>query len=289
MLRLKLSRILQTLGWTCILWSVFAVVVDYAQGQDKCASTFIGKPFCTTVSWDRGVDSDIDHYTFYCTQPDGTQTVTDYGDRNSTSIPCGAVPATMLGPMTVCTVTATDRSGNESEHSNEARICNQPAIEFRVLVDTSPPASGGIVSNLVVASPWDTTSFVIVPDGFINGAVVYTDQPFTIAWIHNDFDELRGATYIQTENAAQNASNNPFLTFTINRAAQICVAMDHRILHSNKVPTWLSTWDSGNHDLDGAATTVGNVHFFCKQWPSGIVQLGGNEAGHSMYLVVIRG
>lgn len=285
MLRLKLNLILQMLGWAFIAWALFSLVVDYARGQDLCGSGFVGKPYCTKLFWTRPSDTDVKNFTIYCTHPDGTQTVTDYGDRNSTSIPCEAIPATMLGPTTVCTITATDFSGNESEHSNEALICNQPAIDFQVVGGLpDQPSDSVTVSNLVIAPTWDTLPFAIVLDGLIIGANAYGDRNYTVQSIPAGWE---GMTYIQTANDAKSAVRFPFMEFSVDAPAEVCVALDGRIVDAGRVPSWLDSWTFDI--LSWIQTSDTRLELYCRDVEVGPVVIGGNEAGRSMYVVVVRG
>jgi len=112
---------------------------------------------------------------------------------------------------------------------------------------------------------------------------VYTDRTYTV---HSVPDEYRGATYVQTPNHDKTASGFPMLWFHINRDAQVCIARDTRLA---TVPDWMNGFTK--QILDTMKTTDAELRLYCRMFPFGLVELGGNESGSiqsSNYLVVVR-
>ena len=94
---------------------------------------------------------------------------------------------------------------------------------------------------------------------------------------------VKDATYIKTANDDKNASEASFMTFDVNQDVTVYVAYDDRI--STK-PSWMSSFsDTG----DNLVTTDTPFSIFAKDHAVGTITLGGNEAGYSMFTVIIVG
>jgi hypothetical protein len=93
---------------------------------------------------------------------------------------------------------------------------------------------------------------------------------------------LQGTTYIKTANDDKNSSDASFLTFDVNQDVTVYVGHDNR--KSDK-PSWLASFTDTGEDIVNSDTTFS---LFDKDFSSGTVTLGGNEAS-SMYTVIIIG
>jgi hypothetical protein len=91
---------------------------------------------------------------------------------------------------------------------------------------------------------------------------------------------LNGATFIKTANDDKYRTNTNFLTFNANSNVTVYVAYDNR----NAKPAWLSTYTDTRADL----TTDVSFSIYQKNFSAGNITLGGNQAGGSMYTVMIK-
>ncbi len=134
-----------------------------------------------------------------------------------------------------------------------------------------------IISNLTVVS--DKT-YEIVQNGLQNGMLVYIDRTYTYSSVPA---LVASAMYIKTANDDKNANEASFITFDVNQDVTVNVAYDDRI--STK-PSWLTSFtDTG----DNLVTTDTTLSIFAKDYAASTITLGGNEAGYSMFTVIIIG
>ncbi|MFQ5880609.1 MAG: LamG-like jellyroll fold domain-containing protein, partial [Dehalococcoidia bacterium] len=130
-----------------------------------------------------------------------------------------------------------------------------------------------VVSNLLVASG---ATYEVVEDGLVTDALIYIDRGATFIDIPAG---LTGATYIKTANDDKFSTDDPFLTFEVNRDVTIYVA------HAESSrPAWLASFaDTGDQLVSGSAVYA----LLSKDFPAGTVALGGNGGKRNMYSVVL--
>ncbi len=211
-----------------------------------------------TISWKANTESDLSGYRVYY----GTAT-RSYGPP----VPVGKVTQYTLANLTdgktyYFGVTALDYSGNESGYSAEAK----KAITATTSTGTA------VISNLSVASG---KAYQILT-GLSNNLPCYIDRSYKYS---NVPSFLNGATFIKTANDDKNRTDTNFLTFTVNSNVKVYVAYDNR----NAKPGWLSTYTDTKSDL----TTDVGFSIYQKNFSAGKITLGGNQAGGSMYTVMI--
>ena len=114
------------------------------------------------------------------------------------------------------------------------------------------------------------------------GELAYTDRQYTITQVPAGWSEQ---WFIQTANKAKAAMGpDPFLSFTVHRTAEVCVAYDVRI---QAVPDWLQGWTS---QQSAVITNDAMLSLWCRTVLAGPVSVGPNAGGgrSSQYLVLVR-
>lgn len=105
------------------------------------------------------------------------------------------------------------------------------------------------------------------------GARCYSDRSYTISRIPVD---LSGLIAIRTAQSDKQASSNEFLKFHISKASRVYVAYDFDAMG---IPEWLWTFTPENNrivvDQCGSKRVL---QLFARNFPPGIVALGGNQA-----------
>ena len=144
---------------------------------------------------------------------------------------------------------------------------NKIADNTTVLVTYTAPASG---STTVPSSyDWDTLAI---------DKLKYIDRTYTISDLPAAFV---GLEFLRTGNDDKSQSANPFISFTINEPKAVFVAYDTR---TTTLPTWLQSWEKTSVEIN--STDVPAL-LYRKNFDAGTVNLGGNEYGNSMYIVVL--
>jgi hypothetical protein len=112
--------------------------------------------------------------------------------------------------------------------------------------------------------------------GLSNNLPCYIDRSYRYS---NVPSFLNGATFIKTANDDKKRTDTNFLTFNANSNVTVYVAYDNR----NAKPAWLSTYTDTRADL----TTDVSFSIYQRNFSAGTITLGGNQAGGSMYTVMI--
>ena len=220
-----------------------------------------------TLQWAANLESDLAGYRLYhgtapgvygLSQIVGKTTTYDYTNLE-------------LNKTHFFTITAFDASGNESLPSPEVS---------KYIADSSisdlPPPSSLTISNLAVASG---QTYVVPASGLQAGATVYMDRAYMFTTVPAS---VQGAAYIQTANDDKAATNVAFLSFTVNQPVTVYVAHDVRITPK---PAWLGTFSDTGQNLVTSDTTL---RLFARNYSAGLVTLGGNTGGFSMYSVIVQ-
>jgi hypothetical protein len=130
----------------------------------------------------------------------------------------------------------------------------------------------------------------IVPAGYQQnllevGDAYYIDRTYTLTSIPAF---LRDGIWIMTANADKSNSSNSYLSFTVDRNVTIYVAYDSR---ATSLPNWMGGFTDTGETL-GVTDSGSSLHLYRKNYPEGVVTLGGNRAAgasgaSSNYLVII--
>jgi hypothetical protein len=148
-------------------------------------------------------------------------------------------------------------------------------VMIKPISTSSEPAATtgtGVISNLSVASGKTYQTLT----GLSNNLPCYIDRSYKYS---NVPSFLNGATFIKTANDDKKQTDTNFLTFTANSNVKVYVAYDNR----NAKPAWLSTYTDTKSDLK----TDVSFSIYQKNFSAGKITLGGNQAGGSMYTVMI--
>lgn len=176
-------------------------------------------------------------------------------------------------------------------------------IMLPLLPEPRASASGVSIGNVTLYNKWYAPLTYAVYDNVQNGSQVYVNDGNTT---FSDIGAYAGLTYIRTGGGVEhkNEPTNPFLTFTIDAAATIYVAMVSP--DANKEPFnadyWLSpqygwaftgdTIEAEVKDEAGIVTGTQIYRVYARTYKAGTVALGGNNAtGHigfgGMYSVLV--
>ena len=228
-----------------------------------------------TFRWDPNDPSEgITGYRLYMTDTSGSYA---FGDDS-------AIGKTLAGTETVTVevppnqlwyfVVTAYRLLEESGPSNE--------VSYGAIVDAplSPPANLEEVSELVISnlSVSNGKIYEIVQSLGV-GEFVYVDRTHTFTNVPEYF---QGAAYIKTANSDKYSTGDDFVNFDVNQDVTVYIGYDVR---NAELPPWLLNFvDTG----DEIITTDTSFRLYAKDFPAGLVVLGGNYAtGNSMYTVAV--
>ncbi len=110
------------------------------------------------------------------------------------------------------------------------------------------------------------------------GKRLYLDDTPTFTRVPGQY---RGLTYVRTVNADRSANAAVTIEFEVDRPVDVLVGFDARV---SNLPLWLQSWTA-----TGTSVAAGNLghKLYGKRFERGVVRLGGNEVGFSMYSVVV--
>ena len=111
-----------------------------------------------------------------------------------------------------------------------------------------------------------------------HGEPVYVDRAYTFMTIPATYE---GWLHLQTANNDKFRSSPDAVSFTLDKPARVIVVYDQRI---SVLPSWLQNWTATGWEV---ATTDTKFDIYRKDFPAGVVILGGNEMGYSMYSVAV--
>jgi hypothetical protein len=147
---------------------------------------------------------------------------------------------------------------------------NPNTIADNTTISVTFTAPGGNTSTTTPSDyQWDTLTI---------GKRLYIDRAYTFSDIP---DALIGLEYLRTRNDDKSQSANPFVSFAIDTPKAVFVAYDTRI---DPLPVWLQSWQPTSFEING---TDYPLRLYRKDFDAGTVNLGANEFGQSMYVVVL--
>jgi len=139
------------------------------------------------------------------------------------------------------------------------------------------------ITNLNVHDTTNASNWS-VQTNLAKGVVQYGDRGYTLVSIPSS---LVGASWIRTANSSKAYTQNPTVTFTINRLATVYIAIDTR----NSKPSWMgSSWtNTGMVLTDNQASGANTFTLYAQIFPAGTISLGpvGNTT-HNMYTVIVQ-
>lgn len=132
----------------------------------------------------------------------------------------------------------------------------------------------------------DLTPHYYERDFLGEGRRSYVDQ----FWSFTGFPvKYTGFDFLRTADGDKFGSGDPFVSFNVTRDVIVYVAYD---LRNSTLPGWLdeSWWNTGDEINTGAGVGEpdARLRLYSKDFPAGVVELGGNEMGNSMYTVLVE-
>lgn len=139
------------------------------------------------------------------------------------------------------------------------------------------------ISNLAVADTANAGNWSLQANLQV-GNTEYGDRAFTFTSVPAS---LAGANWIRTANSSKQATNNPLVTFSINQASDIAVAVDIRL---GKLAWMDASWTDTGTTLVNSESPAKTFEVFSKTFPAGTVALGPNAANTNLsdnYTIVV--
>ncbi len=232
------------------------------------------------LSWDANTEADLLGYKIYYGTHSGVyESSIDVGNQTSYTI-------SGLGTGTYYfALTSYDLSRQESAFSIEV---NKTIEDSTASVSTAPstapsPAPVKSTASTVEITQLNTnnnTTYEVVYHRLAEGEKVFIDRTYTYADVPGDF---LGASYIRTANNDKTSTGDVFFSFHISQDASVFVAHDDRI---SPKPLWLREFSDTAENI----TIANKTHsLFQKDFPAGVVILGGNDGPKaSMYTVILK-
>ena len=153
----------------------------------------------------------------------------------------------------------------------------EAAAEATVPAATIPgPQGGGDGAVQFTVSNTDPSNYEW--DALATGEAAYVDRQFTFTNIPAEYQGLR---FLRTANDDKYVSDSSAISFDVNAPVTVYVAYDARV---SNLPGWLQSWASSGRQVE-TNDTVFDV--YQKDFAAGLVSLGGNELGGSMYTVIL--
>ena len=141
------------------------------------------------------------------------------------------------------------------------------------------------ISDLSVADTANAAAWSVQSD-LQPGDLLYGDRTFTVAGVP---PSLAGSAWIRTANASKIATVDPLVTFAINKAATVSVAVDTRIGRRPWMdPSWV---DAGIQLTDTEGGSARTFEIYQKAVTAGQVALGPEADianSGSMYSIIVR-
>jgi chitodextrinase len=183
--------------------------------------------------------------------------------------------STDLSSVTLTTAELTSGTTYTLSISNVLDLASTPnAIAANTQVTFEYTGTPVLDGNLPNGYEWDV---------LMVGKTAYSDRSYTFSSVPLQYQQL---AFMRTKNDDKLSSGNSFLTFAIDQDSTVYVAYDSR----NTTPSWLSGWASTGESLgiDESSAQTTQLNLYKKDFPAGTVNIGGNEYGNSMYIIVVE-
>ena len=159
---------------------------------------------------------------------------------------------------------------------------SQLVAYLRQIDDTADNTSGSVgISNLNVADTANAASWSVQQNLQV-GTLHYGDRTYTLTGVPA---ALLGSSWIRTANNSRAFTGTPLVSFNINRAADVHVAIDDRVA----APSWLAGWTNTGLKLVNSESATRTFTLYRKNFAAGAVSLGPLATGGvSHYTVVVK-
>jgi YVTN family beta-propeller protein len=148
--------------------------------------------------------------------------------------------------------------------------------------EAASPAPTLVLSGLTVADTANAVDWSIQSNLQV-GNLQFGDRTFTFTTVPA---QVAGSAWIRAANDSKGFTGNPTVSFTINRSADVYVAIDDRI---GAPFGWMTSgWVSTGIKLVNNEATPRPLTLYRKNFAAGTVSLGGAATGHNMYSVIVK-
>lgn len=170
--------------------------------------------------------------------------------------------------------------GNATDVDTSATFLVEGSYVLRLTVDDGSVATTDDVTITVIAATSGTLevqilqvasgkTYQVVNQGLLSGVPVFVDRSYTFTSVPVLVEH---SSYIMTANNDKSATDDDFLTLSVNKDVAVYVAYDYR---ATTIPDWLSDWAVQVPRL--GSSDVERV-LYLKEFPAGNITLGGNLA-----------
>jgi YVTN family beta-propeller protein len=153
-------------------------------------------------------------------------------------------------------------------------------VSYLQQIDDSDVPADTVISNFSVKDTANAVDWSVRTNLQVGNAQ-YGDRTFAFTAVPA---EVAGAQWIRTANDSKAFTANPTVTFSINRAADVYVALDDRV----GLQSWMTGWTNTAVKLVNNEGTPVNFTLYRKNFAAGTVSLGPSGTGGGMYTIVVR-
>lgn len=176
----------------------------------------------------------------------------------------------ILGPLTTNTTFSLTCASNDGANNSASVTVSVPST-----ADTTPTTPTIPTGNSVAT---DTLPSNYVWGNINAGTDVYIDRSYTFV---NVPQKYQGLSYLQTSNDDKSLTGSAVTTFSMINMDTVYIGYDTR---NTPIPSWLGSWTETGDAITASHTTFA---VYKREFPSGNVQIDGNELGNSNYIIVI--
>jgi YVTN family beta-propeller protein len=181
-------------------------------------------------------------------------------------------------------LTTQNTSGRHGSTAGLTATQLQDLVNYLRQIDdntSNAPVGGVVVTSLNVRDTANAGDWAVLTNLQV-GVLQYGDRTYTLTGVPA---ALLGATWIRTANDSRAYTATPLVSFNIDRAADVHVAIDDR----TTAPAWLSGWTNTGLKLVNSEATTRSFTLWRKNFPAGAVNLGPlSNSSVSHYTVVVR-
>src|SRR5262245_51658367 len=153
-------------------------------------------------------------------------------------------------------------------------------------VPSTPASAAGLITGLTVNDAANAADWSIQP-AIGPGDLQYGDRGYALMTVPAS---VAGSEWIRTANDSKSFTGSTLVSFTVTSAADVCVALNDRILAQ---PPWLGSangWTDTQENLVNNESPPRTFSLFRKSFPAGArVALGNNGSTTSgLYTVIVK-
>jgi hypothetical protein len=152
-------------------------------------------------------------------------------------------------------------------------------------IPTPTPTLGPVVlSGLNVTDTTNASKWTLQSNNLAVGAMQFGDRGYTLTSVPSS---LVNASWIKAANASKSFTNNPLVSFSINKQATVYVGLDTRI---TTIPSWINdgTWVNTGLAITNNESPSRTFNLYAKIFSSGLVSLGPVNTTTDIYLVIVH-